>query len=119
MCKTKIQIMPEFQHKDMAAGRWQTLTLCEQMGNIGSEVGRAVAAGKRGDIGRRESALDRAFELIDLTAADDRWQGARRREILRSREVLADSMFGQKIYAEPENLEKYFFQFAMAARTGK
>ena len=29
--------------------KWQSLTIFEQMGNIGSEVGRAFAARRRGD----------------------------------------------------------------------
>src|SRR2546422_4887086 len=28
-------------HASLAAGRWQTLTLAEQLGNVGSEVARA------------------------------------------------------------------------------
>ena len=32
----------EYYHKELAAGRWQTLTLSEQMGNIGSEVYRSI-----------------------------------------------------------------------------
>ena len=109
--------MENFQHKDLAAGRWQEMTLAEQMGNIGSEVGRAVSAQNRGDANRLSGALDRAFELIDLTAGDHRWRGSRRKEILRSREVLADIFFGDKRYGgQPESLEKYFYHFAVAAR---
>ena len=33
-----------YQHQEMAAGRWQALTFAEQMGNIRSEVSRAVKA---------------------------------------------------------------------------
>lgn len=29
-------------HKDLAGGRWFTMTLAEQMGNIGSEIHRLV-----------------------------------------------------------------------------
>ncbi len=31
-------------HDSLAAGRWQQMTLVEQMANIGSEVGRAAQA---------------------------------------------------------------------------
>jgi hypothetical protein len=29
-------------HTGLAAGRWQTLSLCEQLGNIGGEFGWAI-----------------------------------------------------------------------------
>jgi hypothetical protein len=31
---------PAHRHRELAAGRWQTLSLAEQLGNVGSEVGR-------------------------------------------------------------------------------
>ena len=31
-------------HAGLAAGRWHTLTLNEQLGNVGSDVGRAIRA---------------------------------------------------------------------------
>ena len=31
----------EYQHKELAAGRWAQMSLAEQMLNIGSEVSRA------------------------------------------------------------------------------
>ena len=31
-------------HANLAAGRWHTLTLADQLGNIGSDVGRAIRA---------------------------------------------------------------------------
>ena len=51
----------------------------------GSEVDRAIRAYNAGNRNRFDGALARALELFDLTAADDRWRGARRREILRAR----------------------------------
>ena len=54
----------------LASGRWRTLTILEQMGNIGSEVERAIRAHDAGRQDRFEHALERALELFDLTAAD-------------------------------------------------
>jgi hypothetical protein len=34
--------MTAMHHRDLAAGRWWQLSLAEQLGNIGSEVSRAV-----------------------------------------------------------------------------
>lgn len=104
-------------HQDLAEGRWGQMTLCEQMGNIGSEIGRAANYIRTNNLARLENALVRAFELLDLTLADSRWAGAKRREIARTREVCADTFYGDTEYGStPESLEKYFMQFAYAAR---
>lgn len=106
-----------YQHQSLAEGRWQTLTLAEQLGNIGSEVSRALRS--KDDEARRWSALTRAFELLDLTIADSRWRG-RLKEIVRAREILADAALGGTEYgSKMEDLDRYFFQFALAARVSK
>lgn len=106
-------------HTDLANGKWFAMSLCEQMGNIGSEVGRAAKWQTKGNINSRDSALDRAFDLLDLTLADKRWQTGKK-EICRAREVLADTFYGERQYGDtPEGLEKYFYQFALAARNNK
>jgi hypothetical protein len=106
-------------HGDLAAGRWQTLSLTEQLGNIGSDVGRALRAKARGDHERMAAALDRALELFDLTVADPR-RKHRLKEILRAREVVCDFLVGDNEYAStPESLDDYFLQFALAARRGR
>lgn len=106
-------------HQELASGRWSDLSLSAQMGNIGSEVGRALRAQKKQSITRQDKALDRMFELLDLTI-DDHQQDVGLRELTRTREVLADYFFGNNIYrSTPENLDKYFLQFAIAARAQK
>lgn len=50
-----------------AGGRWQTLSLDEQLGNVGSEVGRSAKWQARGNFKMRDHALDHAFELLDFT----------------------------------------------------
>jgi len=107
-------------HADLAAGRWQTLTLAEQLGNVGSEVGRAIRAKERRDESRFEPALERALELLDLTLADPRWRANRLKEIARAREVTCDFLVGDNEYhSTGESLDRYFLQFAMAARIGR
>lgn len=104
-------------HTSLAAGRWQTLTVSEQLGNVGSEVERALRAREQGRHDRLERALDRALELFDLTAADPRWGVARRREILRAREQFCRVFFDARAEPDlPDYLRKYFLQFAVAAR---
>ena len=72
--------------KSAAAGEWARLELVEQLGNVASEVERAIRAREAGRKDRFESALERALELFDLTAADPRWRGRRCQEILQARE---------------------------------
>ena len=104
-----------FQHSSMAAGKWFEYTLCQQMGNIGSEVGRANRW-KEKDPKLYESAVFRAIELLNLTLADVRWK-KRLKEISRAKETLCDAFSGGKEFNSslPE-LEKYFYHFAYAAR---
>ena len=99
----------------MADGAWWRLNLSEQLGNIGSEVRRMrVAAGTNDD--RYVAARDRALELFDLTLTDARLRG-RLREIARAREVFCDTSCGGKEFRSSlVDLEKYFDQFAWAAR---
>jgi hypothetical protein len=107
-------------HRELAAGRWATLSLAEQLGNVGSDVGRAIRARATGDADRFGHALDRALELLDLTLEDERWRGPRRREIARAREVVCDYLVGPNLYGSTdESLEAWFMAFAMAARAGR
>jgi len=109
--------MAESLHRGLAEGRWRTLTIAEQLGNIGSEVGRALRAKAAGNHDRMWGALARAIELFDLTAADPRWAGRRRKEILRAREVTCDYLAGDNTYVStPESLDGYFTAFAVLAR---
>lgn len=109
----------DIQHKDLASGKWATMTFAQQMGNVGSEVGRAISWRRKDDSFHKEKALERAFELLDLTVDDRRWSQRtyRIKELLRVREVLADFFYGDNLYrSRPEDLEKYFYYFAFEAR---
>ena len=94
--------------------RWWTLSLAQQLGNIGSEVGRAAKwQGKDED--SFWGAVTRAVELFDLTQTDKRWN-KRRSEINRAKEFFADAVLGGNEYqTNLQDLEKYFMQFAMVA----
>lgn len=102
-------------HNDLACGGWGKLTLMEQMGNIGSEVGRAARWQEKNEK-HFQGAVDRALELFDLTLLDPRWRG-RTREIARAREVFCDAVLsGGQYYTTLKDMEKYFLPFAIAAR---
>ena len=104
------------RHPELASGRWHTFSLAEQLGNVGSEVSRAVRASELEREGRKASALDRALELMDLTIADPKHRG-RLRELCRAREVLCDYFFGDNDYGSTgQSLNRYFLPFGVAAR---
>ncbi|MFN0060710.1 MAG: hypothetical protein ACKVX7_19825 [Planctomycetota bacterium] len=110
--------MPSAIHADLAGGRWQEFSLVEQLGNIGSEVSRALKARARGDRERELSAVERGLELFDLTLADPKHRG-RRKEICRAREVVCDFFLGDNEYqTDGESLDRYFLTYAIAARLG-
>jgi hypothetical protein len=107
-------------HPSLAAGRWHTLSLIEQLGNVGSEVDRAIRAHAQQRMDRFERAFDRALELFDLTATDPRWQLHQRREVLRAREQFCRVFFDESAEADlADYLSKYFLQCATAARRQK
>jgi hypothetical protein len=105
-------------HQDLAAGRWWTLSLAEQLGNIGSEISRAERWKARNPEISRD-AFFRALELFDLTLADTRLRVSRPRlrEVARAREVVVDYFFGSNQYGSSgASLLKYFDAFALVAR---
>ncbi|MDE1977031.1 MAG: hypothetical protein KGI84_07225 [Elusimicrobia bacterium] len=104
------------QHSDLAAsGRWGTMSLAAQLGNVGSEVSRALKwRGK--DPRLFDGAVIRALELMDFTIQDPRWR-RRLKELTRAREMLCDAWLGGSEYrSDFEGLNRYFFHFAVAAR---
>ena len=103
------------QHKNLVAGGWQKLSLAEQLGNVGSEISRALNWRDK-DQKSYENAIYRALELLDLTISDSRWKN-RLKEIVRVRELLCDAVLGGKEYKTSlKDLDRYFFHFAFAAR---
>ena len=107
----------EFQHQSLAEGRWFTLTLPEQLANIGSEVSRAIRAGE--NKARFWGAVSRALELFHLTIADPRWRG-RLKELTRVRELFCGAVLGSTEYKTSlEDLDRYFYYFALVARAGR
>ncbi len=108
-----------YQHESLAAGRWRTMTLAEQMGNIGSEVNRMLSWGKRHQYEQQEKSFVRMLELLDFTLDDDRWRGPRRKEIARVREALCDSFTGGIMGGPLSSWPRYFDAFAFFARSKK
>ncbi len=92
---------------------WQSHDIYYQLGNIGSEIGRAMKW-KDTNRSRAESAADRALELLDWSLSDSK-NKKYLKEIARIREVFADSFFGDNQFAQDEQTwNLYFLPYALA-----
>lgn len=109
----------KIHHKELASGRWNQLSFVEQMANIGSEVERTISWRKKNNAEYSQLAFDRTLELLDLTVADSK-NIKRLKEILRTREALADHFAFDNIYqSTEENWQNYFLAFNYAARRNR
>jgi hypothetical protein len=92
------------------------MSLMMQMANVGADVGRALKWHAKGEETHFQNALERALALFSLTASDPKLHGTRLREVLRSREVFLDYLFGGNQYqSTPESFDRYFMPFGVAA----
>ena len=97
--------------------RWAKLNILDQMGNIGSEVGRPISAYRAGNMKRTNAAIDRALDLFDATIEVLAAQKSYRlREVLRARDQYTRLFFDSTFEDDADNIERYFMQFAIAAR---
>ena len=102
----------EYQHKESASGKWAEMPLNLQMGNIGSEVSRALRWQKKGKPERMAAAIERALELFDLSLACNR--GSKLKEVCRAREEFCNYFYGDNSYhTDPAKMQLYYDQFVM------
>ncbi|MBN2453237.1 MAG: hypothetical protein JXB40_03110 [Candidatus Omnitrophica bacterium] len=106
-----------YQHKNLAAGRWEQLSFPEQMANIGGEVERALNWRMKNNAEYSLRAFERALELLDLTLGSIT-TFARLREVARTREAIADYFAGTNQFKSTDaSWRKYFLPFAYAVRS--
>lgn len=100
---------------------WADKSIFEQMGNIASEVGRALKAKRNGGTDNALQATTRALDLFDATVDElQKRTPARLKEVLRAKEEFLRVMRDTEIDTEDmEKLEQYFIQFAIAARLNR
>lgn len=99
--------------------RWNKMTICEQMGNIGSEVNRAIMAKRNDDNVLMNGAIDRALDLFDATTEPlIASKSPRVKEVLRSRDQFLSLFFADN-FSDADNIENYFMQYALAARSNR
>lgn len=105
-----------YQHKDLASGRWGRLTFIEQMANIGSEIERAINWRIKNNSDYSQKAVERALELIDLTLENIK-KPTYFKEITRMREAITDYFCGTNQFkSSADSWRKYFSHFAYACR---
>jgi len=98
--------------------KWSKMTIFEQMGNIGSEVGRSIKAQKNGDQQLFEAAVARALDLFDATVEILLvHKSLRTKEVLRAKDQYLSSIYGTNQSSDrTDSIERYFTQYAVAAR---
>lgn len=107
-----------YQHKDLAGGRWFELSFPVQMANIGSEVNRAINWKKKNNPEYSKKAFERSLELLALTISDQK-NKKRLRELTRLYEILVDYFVYDNVYkSSDESWQGYFFAFNYMARLG-
>lgn len=78
------------QHGGLSPERWAEFDFGRQILMIANELHRAAKLLSPADAARRRSSLERVYALVDLTIATNA-RPARRRELLRWREILGES----------------------------
>ena len=100
----------------MIAEKWQNLTIFEQLGNIASEISRAIVWETTMDDKTKKNSLARALELINLTLANKNLKNGLK-EITRLQELVADNYAGEKTYdVSLEDLYNCLLPFAVISK---
>lgn len=107
------------QHPELAAGRWQSFSLLEQLANVGSEIERTLNWAAKNNPDYSRMAFERGLELLGLTIADPRHRH-RLKELTRLREVLLDYFVGENQFGSAESSwRSYFHPYGMAVALKK
>ena len=102
-------------HKGLDPERWYRFSLMEQLGNVGSDVIRAINWRKKGVEEDAMLAFERSLELFDLTSTDPKNRG-RLKEVRRAREAWVDYfMYGNEYCTSDKFWIDYFNDFGYLA----
>ena len=101
--------------------KWAKLDIFNQMGNIYSEVGRSFKTKAQQNPKDYEEAVGRAIDLFDASIrALIAEKSPRSKEVLRAKEQFLDLAFNDKATLDAtQSLDRYFMQFAVAARLNR
>lgn len=94
---------------------WAKLSIFEQMGNISSEVGRSFKTKNKTD---REGAIVHATDLLNATIYVLMKSGSpRAKEVRLAKQEFLKTVSDEHASQQSiQDIERYFFQFALAAR---
>ena len=97
------------------------MSIMEQMGNISSEVGRAINAKKQNNKQNLENSIIRTLDLFDATIAElINTKSIRLKEILMSKDQFLTIINKESPSIDELNsLDRYFTHYAIAARLNK
>jgi len=101
--------------------KWAKMSIFDQMGNISSEVGRAINAKKQNNIESMENAVIRAIDLFDATIDElIKARSIKSKEVLRSKDQFLTIINEQSPTSqELDSLDSYFTYFAIASRLNR
>ena len=101
--------------------RWAKLDIFNQMGNIYSEVGRSFKTKGQNKSEEHVQAVSRAIDLFDASIrALIAKKSPKSKEVLRAKEQFLDIVFNDGATVEAtQDLDRYFMQFAIAARNNR
>lgn len=83
-------------HPNLSQEKWNGFSQETQILNIASELFRAKNLLQRADEQEMTAALNRAFELLDLTLNDKKWRTLAKKELWRLREILGQFYISKK-----------------------
>ncbi len=107
----------KYIHGEETKKNWGTHSIEYQMGNIGSEVYRALKWTEKGSQAHADKAIDRALELFDFTITANVHNPGRLREVLIAREEFCDYFFGgNSWHTDPKRMQRYYDGFVMMER---
>lgn len=105
-----------YQHKELANGRWFYLPFPAQMANIGSEINRAINWKNKNNPEYSRMAFERGLELLFLTISDEK-NKKRLKELTRLHEFLVDYFIFDNEYKSSDKLwQNYFIGFNYLTR---
>ncbi len=101
--------------------KWSKLDIFNQMGNIYSEVGRSFKTLGSEDTKTHNAAVERAIDLFDATIQSQRAiKSPKAKEVLRAKEQFLSIITTKNTSQSAiDSLDRYFMQFAVAARLNR
>ena len=107
----------KLSHPELANGRWASMPFALQMGNIGSEISRAINSKKHGNYERMNNAAERAIELFELSIDANMNSPTRLKELCRGKEEFCDYIYNNNSFnTDPAKMQSYYDQFVSLVR---